>query len=36
MELEDLGRCSDFLRPLEEAFPDEPNIIAEALKDIQK
>ncbi len=35
MEMEDLGKCSDFLRPLEEAFLDEPDIMAEALKDIQ-
>jgi len=35
MEMEDLGRCSDFLIPLEEAFPNEPQIMAETLKDIQ-
>ena len=35
MEIDHLERCSDFLRPLEEAFLDEPHIMAEALKDIQ-
>ena len=36
MEMEDLGRCSDFLIPLEDAFPNEPQIMPETLKDIQR
>jgi hypothetical protein len=35
MEMKDLGRCSDFLIPLEEAFPNEPHIMPDTVKDIR-